>query len=557
MSHVITRACCNDGSCVTVCPVNCIHPTPGEPGFATAEMLHIDPVSCIDCGACVDECPVDAIVPDDLLPAGSLYPAINAGYYRDREVTRTWTPPPPAAAYRGRAPLQVAIVGAGPAALYTAGELLRHPDVEVDVFDRLPTPHGLVRAGVAPDHGSTKGVERTFAAIAAHDHFRYLLHVEIGVDVTVEELRARYDAVVIACGAAHDRRLDIPGEQLDRSMAVTDFVAWYNGHPDHAADTVDLTGHDVVVIGNGNVALDAARILLTDPDELARTDIADHALAALRTSQVRRVTVLGRRGPAHAAYTNSEFEAFGSMRGVDVRIDPADLALDSATHRAEQSGTLDSTVAMKLQLARQYAARQSTGAPRTVVFRYLLNPVAVNGDSSGVQSVTTVRTAYTLDSPDTVVPTGAEANIPADLVIRSVGYRARPVAGVPFDDLRAVIPNERGRVVDAGAPVPGVYVAGWIKRGANGGIGANRQCGIETATAVLTDWAGGQLPTPSASRDDVRTLVDGRGGRPVTASGWAAIDTHERAAGREEGRRRRKLTSIEQMVRIATTPAKP
>lgn len=556
MAHVITRACCNDAGCVAVCPVNCIHPTPGEPGFATAEMLHIDPVSCIDCGACVDECPVDAIVPDDLLPAGSLYPAINANYYRDHEVTRTWTPPPPAAFHRGPAPLHVAIVGAGPAALYTAGELLRHPDVEVDVFDRLPTPHGLVRAGVAPDHAATKGVERTFAAIAAHDQFRYHLNVEVGVDITVEELRARYDAVVMACGAAHDRRLDIPGEDRARSMSVTDFVAWYNGHPDHAADTVDLTGRDVVIIGNGNVALDAARILLTDPEELARTDIADHALATLRDSQVRTVTILGRRGPAHAAYTNSEFEAFGSIAGVDVRLDPADLILDPATHRAEQSGSLDSTVAMKLHLARDYAARESTGAPRTAVFRYLLRPTAITGHSTGVRSVRTVRTTYASDDADVVVSTGTEVTIPADTVIRSVGYRARPVAGVPFDDRRAVIPNEGGRVVHAGQPVPGLYVAGWIKRGARGGIGANRQCGIETATALLTDWSGGQLPTPSACRDDVRTLIEGRGAQPVTASGWAAIDTHERAVGRAEGRRRRKLTSIDEMVRVANFTAR-
>ncbi|TRW79651.1 ferredoxin [Mycolicibacterium sp. 018/SC-01/001] len=555
MSHVITRACCNDASCVVVCPVNCIHPTPDEPDFATAEMLHIDPAVCIDCGACVDECPVDAITPDDLLPVDSLYPEINAGYYRDREVDRTWSPPRPAAAYRGPAPLEVAIVGAGPAAFYTAGELLRHNNVRVDLFERLPTPYGLVRAGVAPDHAATKGVERTFAATAAHDDFRYFLNVTVGRDVTVDELRARYGAVVIACGAAHDRRLGIPGEDLAGSLSVTDFVAWYNGHPDHADDVVDLSGHDVIIIGNGNVALDAARILLTDPEELARTDIADHALATLRSSRVRTVTIVGRRGPAHAAYSNSEFDAFGSLSGVDVVIDPADLVLDTATRRAEQSGTLDATTTMKLRLARQYATRTPTGASRRAVFRYFLAPASLDGGPSRVQSVTARRTAYTPHDPATVEPTGEDIILPADTVIRSVGYRAHPLAGLPFDDVRAVIPNRRGRVIHDGAPVPGVYTAGWIKRGATGGIGANRRCGIETAEAVLTDWSNGALPPPAAMRDDLPTLITRRGGRPIAAPGWAAIDAHERAAGRRQGRRRRKLTSIEQMVSIADSPA--
>ncbi|MGZ8179529.1 FAD-dependent oxidoreductase [Williamsia sp. SKLECPSW1] len=557
MSHVITRPCCNDASCVTVCPVNCIHPTPGEPDFATAEMLYIDPIACIDCGACVDECPVDAIVPDDLLPADSVYPAINAEYYRGREITREWTPPRPAATVTGPAPLRVAVVGAGPAAFYTAGELLRHRDVGVDMFDRLPTPHGLVRAGVAPDHASTKGVERSFAAVAAHDGFRFFLNVEVGTDITIDELRERYDAVVIACGAARDRRLDIPGEDLTGSLAVTDVVAWYNGHPDHADDVVDLSAESVIIVGNGNVALDAARILLTHPDDLARTDIADHALDVLRASRVREVTVLGRRGPAHAAYTNSEFEAFGSITGVDVHIDPADLILDAATHRAEQSGSLDPTTAMKLHLARQFAAREPTGAARTAVFRYLFSPTAITGGSGTVEAVTCVRNAYVADDPARVAPTSATVIFGAGAVIRSIGYQAHPVPGLPFDDSRAVIPNERGRVVDGDAPVPGLYVAGWIKRGARGGIGANRQCGRETAEAILSDWSERRLPPPSVSSADTEALLDSRGTRRVDAAGWAAIDMHERAAGRVDGRRRRKLTSTEDMLRVASPTATP
>ncbi|MDX2356506.1 FAD-dependent oxidoreductase [Dietzia sp. PP-33] len=552
MAHVITRPCCNDASCVTVCPVNCIHPTPGSPDFARAEMLHIDPVACIDCGACVDECPVDAIVPDDLLPLDSSFPQMNADYFRGREVVGSWTPPRQATE-SGPLPFRVAVIGAGPAAFYTTGELLRHRGVRVDMFDRLPTPYGLVRAGVAPDHAATKGVERTFAATASRDEFRYFLNVEVGVDVTLDELRARYHAVIVATGAAADRSLAVPGEDLAGSLAATDFVAWYNGHPDHADDHIDLSGESVVIVGNGNVALDAARILVTDPDELARTDIADHALHALRHSQVRQVSVLGRRGPAHAAYTNSEFDAFASLSGVDVIVDPADLVLDPQTHRDEQSGSLDPTTATKLRLARRYAARTPTGAGRSVAFRYLSSPTAILGDEHGVSGVRVTRMAYSADETGRVVATGPETTVPASAVIRSIGYRADPFPGLPFDPGAAVIPNDSGRVIDDGSPVVGVYVAGWIKRGARGGIGANRQCGLQTAEAVIADWTQGRLQSPAIGEDDVDALVAERHGHRVDAAGWAAIDDHERSAGRSDGRRRRKLVSVDEMVQVAST----
>ncbi|PAY23031.1 ferredoxin [Dietzia natronolimnaea] len=552
MAHVITRPCCNDASCVTVCPVNCIHPTPGTPDFARAEMLHIDPVACIDCGACVDECPVDAIVPDDLLPPDSVFPEMNADYFEGREVVRSWTPPRPARA-SGPGALRVAVIGAGPAAFYTSGELLRHSGVTVDMFDRLPTPYGLVRAGVAPDHAATKGVERTFSATASREAFRYFLNVEVGVDVTLDELRARYHAVIVATGAAADRSLNISGEDLPGSLAATSFVAWYNGHPDHADDAIDLSGESVVIVGNGNVALDAARILVTDPDELARTDIADHALRALRESQVRQVTILGRRGPAHAAYTNSEFQAFASLSGVDVVVDPADLVLDPQTHRDEQARTLDPTTATKLSLARRYAARPPTGAARTVAFRYLSSPAAILGDHNGVSGVRVSRMAYSTDGTGRVVPTGPETTEPASMVIRSIGYRADPFPGLPFDTGASVIPNEGGRVTEDGSPIVGVYVAGWIKRGARGGIGTNRQCGLQTAGAVIADWTHDRLPPPAIDDDDIGALIGERHGHRVDAAGWAAIDDHERAAGRADGRRRHKLVSIDEMVQVAAT----
>lgn len=552
MAFVITRPCCNDASCVSVCPVNCIHPTPEEPEFRTAEMLYIDPESCIDCGACVDACPVGAIFPDgELADEDEPYLRLNADYYLDHDGDA------------GEAPLRrtpklpdgdvdIAIVGAGPAAFYAAEELVKFGSVQVDMYERLPTPYGLVRAGVAPDHAATKGVERTFASTERKKNFQYRLDVTVGRDIMLDELADRYHAVLHASGASTDKKLGIAGEDLPGSVAATEFVAWYNGHPDHADDIYDLSSERAVIVGNGNVALDVARILLTDPDELASTDIAQHALEALRASSIREVVILGRRSIADGAYTNSEFLSIGLIDGVDVVVDEADLTVSPQIAARLDDGTVDSTIGSKVRLAREYAAKGTHAADRRVVFRYLRAPTEILGDSA-VTGVRVVRNGY--DAQGRVCSTDETSEISTGLVIRSIGYRGQGVDGLPFDEATGTVPNRAGRVVDTkGEHLPGQYVAGWLKRGASGGIGTNRFCGQETASVIVEDIIGGALPTPSVSRDDVVALLASRGVTPIDAVGWSAIDKAERAAGRAVGSPRRKIVTIAELREAATDP---
>lgn len=552
MAFVITRPCCNDASCVSVCPVNCIHPTPEEPEFRTAEMLYIDPKSCIDCGACVDACPVGAIFPDgELADEDEPYLRLNADYYLDHDGDA------------GEAPLRrtpklpdgdvdIAIVGAGPAAFYAAEELVKFGSVQVDMYERLPTPYGLVRAGVAPDHAATKGVERTFASTERKKNFQYRLDVTVGRDIMLDELADRYHAVLHASGASTDKKLGIAGEDLPGSVAATEFVAWYNGHPDHADDIYDLSSERAVIVGNGNVALDVARILLTDPDELASTDIAQHALEALRASSIREVVILGRRSIADGAYTNSEFLSIGLIDGVDVVVDEADLTVSPQIAARLDDGTVDSTIGSKVRLAREYAAKGTHAADRRVVFRYLRAPTEILGDSA-VTGVRVVRNGY--DAQGRVCSTDETSEISTGLVIRSIGYRGQGVDGLPFDEATGTVPNRAGRVVDTkGEHLPGQYVAGWLKRGASGGIGTNRFCGQETASVIVEDIIGGALPTPSVSRDDVVALLASRGVTPIDAVGWSAIDKAERAAGRAVGSPRRKIVTIAELREAATDP---
>ncbi|GAB17754.1 putative ferredoxin--NADP(+) reductase [Gordonia effusa NBRC 100432] len=521
----------------------------------TAEMLYIDPETCIDCGACIDECPVEAILPDDQLDIkDEPYLQINADYYNDHDADGGLVPPRKSPPLPDKE-LHVAIVGAGPAAFYAAQHLATKQSVKVDMFDRLPTPYGLVRAGVAPDHAATKGVERTYASTANKRNFDYFLNVEVGKHVTHEELTDRYHAVVYAVGAATDKRLGIVGEDLAGSISATEFVAWYNGHPDYADFQVDLSGDRAVVVGNGNVALDVARILVSDPDDLAKTEIADHALARLRESNVKEVVLLGRRGVAQGAYTNSEFLALGDVEGVDIIIDPEELTRDPASAAAEADGTLDSTIATKVRLAREFSERSTTDGNRRIVFRYLVSPVSIEGDES-VDKVVCVRNEF-IDDADRVAiaPTSDTFELETGLVLRSIGYRGTPVGDLPFDPIRGVIPNDAGRVTaEAGGDVvPGLYVTGWIKRGPTGGIGRNRLCGEETATAVLADFIDGSLVDPIKPRDDVDALVTGRGAHRITLAGWKAIDAAEKAAGRSAGRRLLKIVSVEELEKAAAT----
>ena len=489
MAFVITQRCCNDASCVEVCPVDCIRPSPGDPEFGTTEMLYIDPGACIDCGACVPACPVSAIRYEDDLPGPmERYRDINAAYFQrhplDADPTLFHQPYP--GHTRGRR-ARVAIVGAGPAACYAADELLSRLDAEVEMFDRLPTPHGLVRAGVAPDHADTKGIGAVFDSKLATDAVRLHLNVEVGRHITHEELMRHHDAVIYAVGAFFERELGVTGEELSGSHPASEFVAWYNGHPDFADMSFDLSGERAVVVGNGNVALDVARILVLRQDDLEQTDIADHALIALRDSKIREVVILGRRGPLQAAYSASEFLAFGYLSGVDVVIDPRELDLDPASRALLETPEVDPALMLKATLAEEFASRPLHAQNRRVVFRYLVSPDEILGTDRVERIRLRKNELVEADGALKAQPTGTTEEFDTSLVLCSVGFRGRPLPGLPFDEHTATIPHQRGRVIGGGGqPVAGVYVVGWIKRGATGTIGTNKHCAREAIDSPLS-----------------------------------------------------------------------
>ncbi|MCP2277701.1 FAD-dependent oxidoreductase [Nocardia amikacinitolerans] len=554
MAYVITQRCCNDASCVSECPVDCIRPTPDQPEFATTEMLYIDPDTCIDCGACVDACPVEAIFPEDDLAASlARFRDINAAYFERHPLESNFDPiVPPQRPPKELGTLRVAIVGAGPAACYAADELLRRCDAEVEMFDRLPTPWGLVRAGVAPDHPGTKTVSGMFESAFRRETLQYYLNVEVGTHISHEELLGHHHAVIYAVGAASDRHMNIPGEDLPGSHSATEFVAWYNGHPDYADRQFDLSGERAVIVGNGNVALDVARVLTVDPDELAKTDIADHALDALRGSNIREVVVLGRRGPLQAAYTSPEFLALAHLKGVDVIVDEAELDLDPASQALLDDPEVEPSLQLKYTLAKEYAAGRRDPANKRIVFRYLASPTAVTG-AERVDGIEFVRNELVEEGGQLVArATDRTDRLDASLVLRSIGYRGEPVAGLPFDERRAVVPNEHGRVLgEDGVPLPGVYVSGWIKRGPRGVIGSNRVDSEETVEQLVADFISGKLAAPQGDRGALKALIAQRQADLVDRAGWKSIDQAEKAAGKAAGRPRVKFTTREDLLKAA------
>jgi ferredoxin/flavodoxin---NADP+ reductase len=435
--------------------------------------------------------------------------------------------------------LRVAIVGSGPAGFYAAGSLLgADVPVEVDMFERLPTPWGLVRLGVAPDHPKIKSVSRAFEKIAAQPGFRFFGNVEVGRDVSHEELCEHYDAVVYAVGAQSDRRMGIPGEDLAGSWPATEFVAWYNGHPDFQELEFDLSVDRAVVIGNGNVAVDVARMLALTAEELAPTDTTHAAIEAIAGSGIKEIVMIGRRGPAQAAFTTPELQELGELAGADVIVDAAEL--DGAEPK-------DTHAERNLEVLREFAARKPTGKPRKLILRFFRSPIALDGDGR-VESVELVRN--TLDAEHRAVPTDERETLPAGIVFRSVGYRGVELPGVPFDERSGTVPNERGRVS------PGVYVTGWIKRGPSGVIGTNKKDATETVEVLLADLREG--PRKDRPADEIEALLAERGTRFVLYPGWTSIDEVERAAGEKLGRPRVKLVTwgdlLEAANRIADTP---
>jgi ferredoxin--NADP+ reductase len=450
---------------------------------------------------------------------------------------------------------RVAVVGAGPAGFYACEDLLK-AGFEVDLYDALPTPFGLVRAGVAPDHPKIKSVTRRYEKTAAMEGFRFFGGVELGSDITRGDLFERYHAVVYAVGSSDDNRLGIAGEDRPGSHAATEFVAWYNGHPEYADREFDLSATRAVVIGNGNVAIDVARMLVLDPDEISVTDTADHAIEGLAAAQVEHVIMLGRRGPAQAAFTNPELLELGELKRSDVIVDPAEMELDEHSARwLEEQG--DKTSRRNVEILREYSQRRPTGKSHRIELRFLRSPVEIVGED-GEGPVTGIRVVRNRIEPDAhgnlrAVPTGEEEVIECGLVMRSIGYRGRPLPDVPFDERRGLIRNEGGRVTDEeGQPIPGEYAVGWIKRGPSGVIGTNKKDAGETVARLLEDAEAGKLNEPAdpdaeAVEDWLRSQVPGL----VTWDGWEAIDRHETSAGEPHGRPRVKVVSVAEMQQIA------
>jgi ferredoxin--NADP+ reductase len=521
--------------------VNCIHPSPDEPGFATAEMLYIDPEACVDCGACVSACPVGAIAADTKLTDKQLpFIELNAAFYPKREgklpPTSKLAPviaAPKVTAHSG-GPLTVAIVGSGPAAMYAADELLTQRGVRVNVFEKLPTPYGLVRAGVAPDHQSTKRVTQLFDTIAGLPGFRFFLNVEVGKHLSHADLLEHHHAVLYAVGAPNDRRLDIEGMGLAGTGTATEMVAWINGHPEFTDLPVDLSHERVVIVGNGNVAFDVARVLTTDPDVLARTDISDHALAALRTSKVSEVVIAARRGPAESAFTLPEL--IGLTATCDVVLDEADHQLVVADLARET----DPLTRNKLEILTKLGNASAPLTRPRIRLAYRLTPQRVLGADkvSGIEfGLTGTDEVRTLD---------------AGLVLTSIGYRGKAIADLPFDDGAAVVPNDGGRV----RGTAGAYVAGWIKRGPTGFIGTNKSCAAQTVQQLVDDYNAGVLTGPVHKPAALEKLVHTRQPAMVDAAGWQAIDAAEIARGGED-RPRDKFTSVDEMIAVAATAPKP
>ena len=450
-------------------------------------------------------------------------------------------------------PLRVAIIGAGPTGFYAADHLFRHKEtaIDVDMYDRLPTPFGLVRGGVAPDHQKIKSVTKAYDRTAANPRFRFYGYVEFGTDIALDDLRDHYHQVIFTTGAQTDRSLGIPGEDLEGSHAATEFVAWYNGHPDYRDCKFDLSQERAAVVGVGNVAVDVARILCRTPEELAETDIADYAEKELRGSEIKEVYMLGRRGPAQAAFTNPEIKELGEMPGADIVVLPEEAELDALS---KQSVEEDKSTVRKVEILQEYAARKESGKSRSLILRFLVSPVELIGNDAGeIASMKIVKNELYATETGTLRPRATEAfeELPVGLVFRSVGYRGVPLPGVPFHEKWGVILNEKGRVIEPESkkPATGLYTAGWVKRGPSGVIGTNKPDALETVNCMMEDLANGSTFTPAEpDAAAAEELVRERKPNFVSWNDWQKLDQIEVDRGQKDGRPRVKFTSVEDML---------
>ncbi len=451
-------------------------------------------------------------------------------------------------------PLRVAIIGAGPSGFYAAEQLLSHHGlvVEVDLFDRLPTPYGLVRYGVAPDHQKIKSVTAAFDRTAANPRFRFFGNVEFGKHVTREDLAAHYHQILFTTGAQTDRHLGIPGENLAGSYPATEFVAWYNGHPDYVNYQFDVQQEAAAVIGVGNVAVDVTRILLRSPEELATTDIADYALDVLGESRVKEVYLLGRRGPAQAAFTNPEIRELGELPAADATALPEEVALDDLS-KAFLDRTQDRTTMKKVEIIQGFAAHPPSGKPRKLIMRFLVSPVELTAADGHVAGMRLARNILQATSAGTLVakPTDRREDLPVGLIFRAVGYRGIPLPGVPFNQDWGVILNEKGRVLDPASkePVAGLYAAGWIKRGPTGVIGTNKPDAAETVAHMVEDAAEGKALTPTEPEAGAaEALIRERQPAYISYPDWQKLNEMEVQRGKAAGRPRVKFTRVQDML---------
>jgi anaerobic selenocysteine-containing dehydrogenase/NADPH-dependent glutamate synthase beta subunit-like oxidoreductase/NAD-dependent dihydropyrimidine dehydrogenase PreA subunit len=555
MAYVVTQACIGNKhtSCVDVCPVEAFRDGP--------EMLYIDPDVCIDCNACLSACPEQAIFPASAVPdamrnfialnaeKSQVYPVIRESIGHDVASSRM-------AAFAGR----FAVAGSGPSGFYVAEELLKQmPAAQVDMFERLPTPFGLVRYGVAPDHPRIKSVSSGFERIAQNPRLRFFGNVEIGRDLLRAELLQNYDGVIYATGGSRSRELLIPGADLPNTFGSSTFVGWYNGHPDHAGLAVDLSAQTAVVIGIGNVALDIARMLVLAPQQLAKTDVADEALAIFRASSVREVVLMARRGPAQAAFTPKELEQLMGLANLDLLVEPADLELDAeTTAQLEQPefGEIRQNILLLKEIARRQPSMAAESDRKRIRFMFFHSPESIESDANGLKSLHALRNIITRDAKGRVSaePDGKAVTIRAGLIVHAIGYQGDVVGDVPFDAQRGVILNHLGRVEGAGSNSTNKeYAAGWIKRGASGVIGSNKQCASDTVAQLLADLAVGadiDATSRAASASDITDLLKKRHVESFDFADWRLLDDHEQALGRLAGRPRRKITDVSRMLEI-------
>lgn len=433
---------------------------------------------------------------------------------------------------------QIAIIGAGPSGCYLADALSRKfPDAAIDIFDRLPTPFGLVRGGVAPDHQGTKNIARQFERTLGKDSVRFFGHVEIGRDLSIEELQRAYDILVVATGALEDRRLGIPGEDLSGVYGSGAFVSWYNGIPDGRDLAPRLDARAVAIVGNGNVALDIARLLAKTPAELAASDLCRHAREAFAVMPLTDIWLLGRRGPVDASFTTAELAEFGELSRVRPVVDAAQLPDAPPADASEEQRKV---AEKNLAVLRDYAQRPDGGQPIRLHFAFHAAPVAIHG----TDAVTAIEVERTALSDGRLTMTGERRQIPVELVIGAIGYRSRAIPGLPFDEARGIVANTDGRVA------PGIYTAGWCKRGPQGVVPANRADALAVAELIAGD-AAGTAAAGKAGRSEASALLAQRGVKVVDFAGWQRINAAETTAGAADGRPREKLTRIDELLAAA------